>query len=204
MDSSQTLIIKQMEIGPMQNFVYFLGDPVTRQVAVVDPAWEIDTIRNEAVRHDWQIACILLTHGHPDHMQGVQELQRTHPVPVYLSQEEPNFYTPECRDLRRTDHGQRIQIGEIEVTCLATPGHSPGSQCFLCERALLTGDTLFISGCGRCDLPGGDARALHHSLFDVLLKLPGHTVIYPGHRYGPAPHMTLDEVQKTNPCLQNE
>lgn len=202
MSSSEKLIIKQLEIGPMQNFIYFIGDPISHEVAVVDPAWEIKKIQDEIRANNWQIACILLTHGHPDHIQGVGELQRTYPVPVYLSKEEPDFYTPDCQHCRRTVDGQKITIGQIEITCLATPGHSPGSQCFYSEPVLLTGDTLFISGCGRCDLPGGDVRQLYQSLYEKILKLPGETVIYPGHRYGPAPFMILKELKSANPYLQ--
>jgi len=166
MNPSKTCRIKQLEIGPMQNYIYLVGDPVSRQAAVVDPAWDVGTIVAEARRDDWQIACILLTHGHPDHTEGVSELQAAYPVPVYLSRDEPDLLTPTCRDLRRTVPGQNIAVGRLEITCLPTPGHSPGSQCYLCDPVLLTGDTLFIRGCGRCDLPGGDARALYHSLYD--------------------------------------
>jgi len=202
MTSNEKIIIEQMELGPMQNFVYFIGDPSTKKVAVVDPAWDIDALCRIAKEHGHTITSALLTHGHPDHMQGLEKLLKIHDVPVYLSEFEPDYYTPACPNLVRTCPDQIITVGQKQIRCLHTPGHTPGSQCFLMDSVLLTGDTLFIRGCGRCDLPGGDAAALYNSLFEVIRSLPETTMIYPGHRYGPAPFMTLKELLDTNPSLQ--
>ena len=89
--------------------------------------------------------------------------------------------------------------GGLEVTLVHTPGHTPGSQCFLCENSLIAGDTLFITGCGRVDLPGGSSEQLHDSLANKLGKLPGDTVLYPGHNYDAVPAAPLDEVRRKNP-----
>ena len=188
-----------MELGPMRNFIYIIGDPSTREIAVVDPGWDVDMIRQEEKKHNYRIQSILLTHGHYDHMQGVNDLLATHDVPVYISAHEPDYYAPQCSNIQRFTHDQIIRVGRISIRCLHTPGHTPGSSCFLSGLVLLTGDTLFIGG--RCDFPGGDAKALYHSLYDVILKLPGQTVIYPGHYYGPALSMKLEDIQKVNPYL---
>lgn len=197
------LIFEQMEIGPMQNFQYFIGDAQSREVGIVDPAWDIDFLRARAQQSGYQITCALLTHGHYDHTTGVNELLSTHNIPVYLSKHEALIYRPACKNLRMVEDREKITIGKIQIECLRTPGHSPGCQCFKYKDILMTGDTLFINGCGRCDLPGGNPEKMYHSLYDTLLKLPDSTVIYPGHRYGPVPFATLAEQKKTNPYLKS-
>jgi glyoxylase-like metal-dependent hydrolase (beta-lactamase superfamily II) len=99
-------------------------------------------------------------------------------------------------DLKRVDDADKVRVGEIEIQFLHTPGHTPGSQCFLVDNRLVAGDTLFVQGCGRVDLPGGDPDAMYHTLTGKLAKLPTDTVLYPGHHYGPTPTSTIgDELQ---------
>jgi len=196
------LILQQMELGPMQNFLYFLGDPLTREIAVVDPAWDVDFLRKEAKRQDLKITCVLLTHGHPDHVNGLEELLSTHNVPVYVSQHEAPIFKPKGKNIRDVHPHEKLKIGGLEIECLHTPGHSPGCQCFWVQGQLISGDTLFIDGCGRCDLPGSDPAQMHDSLYNTILKLPDSTLIYPGHNYGPFPSDTLANQKKTNPYLQ--
>lgn len=197
-----SIILEQLELGPMQNFIYFIGCAQTKQVALVDPAWDADGVLKQAVDKGYTITKILLTHGHWDHVQGVDEISQRLNVPVLISAEEAPFYLPECQNLQRIKDGDRIAIGNILVECIATPGHTTGGMCFHVENILLTGDTLFVNGCGRCDLPGGDDEALYHSLYEKILKLPDETLIYPGHRYGPWPHSTLEKQKKANPYLK--
>lgn len=196
------LILEQMEIGPMNNFIYFLGDAQSGQIAVVDPAWDVNFLRKQAKEKGYTIVAIFLTHGHPDHVQGLDALLKTHDVPVYLSKHEAQFYTPDCKNLIKVDDHEKLKIGNIEFECLHTPGHTPGCQCFKYKDVLISGDTLFIDGCGRCDLPGGNARTMYASLANVILKLPDTTVIYPGHNYGEVAFATLADQKKTNPYLQ--
>lgn len=196
-----SIILEQLELGPMQNFIYFIGCAETKQVALVDPAWDADFLLKQAADKGYIITKILLTHGHWDHVQGVDEISQRLKVPVLISVDEAPFYLPECQNLQRIKDGDRIEIGNIQIECLATPGHTTGGLCFRIENILLTGDTLFVNGCGRCDLPGGDAEALYHSLYDKILKLPGEMTIYPGHRYGPWPSSTLQKQKKSNPFL---
>ncbi|HBR14019.1 MAG TPA: hypothetical protein DD723_00540 [Candidatus Omnitrophica bacterium] len=201
MKQAQDLLIKQMEVGPMGNYVYFLGDAKTKEVAVVDPAWDVDFICNAAAQEGWKISAILLTHGHPDHTNGLNDLLSKQDVPAYISKFEASFFKPRHKNIRETEDHEKIKIGNIEIECLLTPGHTPGCQCYKTGEILVTGDTLFIDGCGRVDLPGGNARVMYNTLYNIILKLPESTMIYPGHHYGDAAFATLRSQKKTNPYL---
>lgn len=201
MSAPQELILKQMELGPMENFLYFMGDARSREVAVVDPAWDVDYLCAEAKRNSYKITSVLLTHGHPDHVNGLKEMLSRHDVPAYISRHEAPFLKPKHKNIAEVADRQKLKIGGLEIECLLTPGHTPGCQCFLYKNVLLSGDTVFIGGCGRCDLPGSDPKAMYHSLYEVIKKIPDETIIYPGHNYGPAPFATLASQKKTNPYL---
>ncbi len=195
-------IIRQFEIGPLSNFLYFIGDVSAREIAVVDPAWDIPFLRNETQKLGLKIVSIFLTHGHPDHVNGLPELLRTHDVPVYISKNEAPFYKPKCKNLIEVKDHEQLKVGNVEFECILTPGHTPGCQCFLSGKHIITGDALFIDGCGRCDLPGGDPRAMYRSLYNIIMKLPDDTTFYPGHNYGRTPTDTIGHQKKTNPYLQ--
>lgn len=199
----ENLILKQVEVGSMGNFSYFIGDAETKKVAIVDPAWDVDYLCAKAEKDQLVISSILLTHGHPDHVNGLDDLLSRYDVlPVFISKHEPPFYMPRHENVHETDNGQIIKIGNIDIECILTPGHTPGSQCFKHKNILITGDALFIDGCGRCDLPGGDAKEMYNTLYNIIMKLPDDTVIYSGHNYGPTPIATLESQKETNPYLQ--
>lgn len=185
----------------MENFLYFLGDARSKEIAIVDPAWDVDQLCAEAEKNGYKIAMVLLTHGHPDHVNGLKEILSRHDVPAYISRHEAPFLKPRHQNIVEIEDRQKIRIGGIEIECLLTPGHTPGCQCFLYKNVLISGDTLFIDGCGRCDLPGSDPRKMYNSLYKVILEFPDTTVIYPGHNYGPTPSATLASQKKTNPYL---
>ena len=202
MNKSSKIILQQFQLGPLQNFLYFLGDGATQEIAVIDPAWDVDFLRKKAKAQGFQITMVLLTHGHPDHVNGLDELLSTHDVPVYISQHEAIFFKPRCKNLKEISPNQKIKIGSIEVECLHTPGHSPGCQCFLVGNQMISGDTIFIDGCGRCDLPGSDPKKMYDSLYNKIMKLPDATLLYPGHNYGPKEFDTIANQKRTNPYLQ--
>ena len=196
------LLIQQYEIGPLNNFIYLLGDPETLEMAIVDPAWDINFLTREAKRLGYRITKVFLTHSHPDHINGLDELLSIQQIPVYISKFEFPAMRPRITGLVDVTVKDKLSVGKINFDILYTPGHTPGCQCFLAQGQLFTGDTLFIDGCGRCDLPGSDPKVMYNSLYNVLMKLPNDTVIYSGHNYGPSTTDTIGHQKQTNPYLQ--
>ena len=211
------LYFKQIEIGPMQNYVYLLGSLQTRKVAVVDAAWEIDTILKIAAQDDVEITHAFVTHTHPDHVggsfagveiAGVTELLSKCKAKVVVHKAEADFLKGlSPSDIIKCDSGDKIDVGGVEIQLLHTPGHTPGSQCFLVEEAgqpgrLVSGDTLFLGSCGRVDLPGSDPEAMYRSLNETLKRLPDETLLYPGHLYSAEASDTLGHEKRTNPFLR--
>ena len=207
---SETIYLKQMELGPMQNFIYLVGDPATRQCVVVDPAWEIETIVQTAAADDMTIIGALITHTHQDHVgghlfglniPGVEELLEKVKAKVYVHKAEREFLKGFGSDLVKVDNNDTLQVGRLGLTFLHTPGHTPGSQCFLVDGRLISGDTLFIGSCGRTDLPGSDPTEMYYSLTQRLSKLPDETILFPGHNYG-GPSSTLGDEKRGNPFMR--
>ncbi len=210
------IYLKQMEVGPMANFVYLVGDAESREVLLVDPAWQIDTILRTAEREDLKITGALVTHGHFDHCNGLDELLAKKDIPVYVNEKEVEFLQSlreskgslfgdfPKENTRKVRSGDTVKAGNVEITFIHTPGHTPGSQCFLVRNNLISGDTLFIRGCGRSDLPGGNPEELYKSLTQKLLKLPDDTILYPGHFYTKEARSTMKEEKIKNPYLLSE
>lgn len=208
----QPLYLKQLELGPMQNFVYVVADPVTRDAAVIDPAWEIDRIIEVIEQDDLRLKAALITHFHPDHLggdlmghhiQGAAELlKRDLKIKVHMHKSEVDFAGRIAglsrSDIVATDGTEELQLGNVSVRFIHTPGHTPGSQCFLIDGRLVSGDTLFIGACGRVDLPGSDAAQMYDSLVHKLKRLPEETVLYPGHNYAGRPTSTIGEEKQRN------
>jgi glyoxylase-like metal-dependent hydrolase (beta-lactamase superfamily II) len=206
---------KQLELGPMQNYVYLLGDPNTHEAAVVDAAWDIDTIVRTAEEDGYRITKDLVTHFHPDHLggnlmghqiTGAAELVARMPAKVYIHKAEMPFVhrvtgLSDC-DVVAVDAGDEALVGKLKVKFIHTPGHTPGSQCFLVGNALVSGDTLFIGSCGRVDLPGSDPEAMYRSLTQVLGALPNDTLLYPGHNYADRPRSTIGDEKRTNMMMR--
>ncbi len=195
------LLIQQYELGPLNNFLYLLGDPETKEMAIVDPAWNVDFLGQEAKRLGYKITKVFLTHAHPDHVNGLDKLLSFNPVPIFISKYEAPFLRPRVQGLVDVTEKDKLSVGNINFDILHTPGHTPGCQCFLAQGQLICGDTLFIDGCGRCDLPGSDPKVMYHSLYNILMKLPDETIVYPGHNYGPTPKDTIGHQKETNPYL---
>jgi hydroxyacylglutathione hydrolase len=210
------LIMKQAEIGPMANFIYLLGCPETKEAAVVDPAWDVPTILRMARESDLRITRILATHGHPDHINGLEELLEATDATVYMHADEVNyvkevaalfqiridFLNTRSANFKAVADGDELRIGNLAVRFLHTPGHTPGSQCFLVENSLVSGDTLFINACGRVDLPGGDPERMWWSLNRKLAALDDYTILLPGHHYSDRLTSTIGEQKQSNPYMQ--
>jgi len=194
------LFLHQMELGPMQNFVYLIGCENTREAAVVDPAWDVGAILKVAKAHRFNIKTVLLTHTHLDHINGVEEILKATDARVFVHKKEAALLSYSS-NISKIESGDEVKVGDLTVTFIHTPGHTPGSQCFYVQDRLIAGDTLFIKGCGRCDLPGGSPEEMYHSLTSKLKKMEDHTRLYPGHNYADVPVSTLGEEKKQNPYL---
>ena len=205
------IYFKQLEIGPMQNYVYLLGDPTTHEAAVVDAAWDVDMIVRTAEEDGYRVTKDLVTHFHPDHLggdlmghsiRGAAELIAKVPAKVYIHKAELPFVHRltglSASDVVPVEGGDEVAIGNLKVKFVHTPGHTPGSQCFLVGNALVSGDTLFIGSCGRVDLPGSNPEDMYRSLTQVLGALPDETLLYPGHNYADRPRSTLGDEKRTN------
>ena len=211
------LAIKQIEIGPMQNYVYIIADEVSRKALVVDPAWDIQAILAELDKRELELAGALVTHYHPDHIggdfaghhiEGIQELLAERPCKIYVHKAEAPYVQKQLgltpADYVAVDGETTLEVGRIPVRLLHTPGHTPGSQCFLVGGHLVSGDTLFIGSCGRVDLPGSNPSDLYYSLSQKLKRLPDDTVLLPGHNYAPERTSTMGREKVRNPVLRFE
>ena len=201
MSTNSSLYLKQLELGPMENFVYLVGDKNAREVLVVDPAWQVDTILKVAKQEDLTIKGALISHYHFDHTNGIEELLESVDCPVYVNKKDSPYLEFSHDNIRNMDDGARVQVGDVEITLVHTPGHTPGSQCFHVQDRLISGDTLFIGACGRCDLPGGDAKEMYHTLTQRLMKFDDSTILFPGHNYSEKSSSTMGAEKKTNPYL---
>ena len=175
--------IEQLKVGPMDNFSYLLWDEDSKEAAVIDPAWESEKIEAAIAEKGLKLKMALLTNAHPDNVNALRYFETKYPgLPVYLH--EADFFLLERKpeNLNSAQDGAELKTGHLKIKIIHTPGHTPGSVCYLAQTAVFTGDTLFVGECGRVDLPGSSAEALYESL-RALAELPPETVIYPGHSY---------------------
>ncbi|HEY3096945.1 MAG TPA: MBL fold metallo-hydrolase [Acidimicrobiia bacterium] len=197
----------------MVNFVYLLGDRETGEALIVDPAYGVRELVEMAGTEGMGITGALVTHYHPDHVggdlmgysiEGARELLAMDDVsaPLHVQRAEVPWIKRVIgvsdSDLVVHDSGDEVRVGDIPIRLVHTPGHTPGSQCFLVDGRLVAGDTLFLEGCGRTDLPGGDAEAMYESITQRLASIPDDTVLYPGHLYSPEPSATMGDTRRRN------
>ncbi len=214
---SSSLYLEQMLLGPMANYVYLVGDTESREAMVVDAAWDIPAILDRLDADDMKLAGALVTHFHPDHIggdlmgqhiPGIPELLAERGVKVYINKEEASWVSRtiglEASDMVAVDGETEIRIGQIPLRFIHTPGHTPGSQCFMVGNNLVSGDTLFIGSCGRVDLPGSNASDLYYSLTQKLAKLPDDTTLFPGHAYASESASTIAREKASNPFMRFE
>jgi glyoxylase-like metal-dependent hydrolase (beta-lactamase superfamily II) len=195
--------IFQTEVGMLSNFNMLIGDVASAKCAVVDPAYEVSRLLREVEARKWTVVAVLLTHTHHDHTDGADEMVRKTGARLYVgSGEAANAReaapTAEIIGLRG---GEEIAIGETRIEAIPTPGHTVAGTSYLVDGNVMTGDTLFIGGCGRTDFAGGDPRVLWRSL-QRLAALPEETRVYPGHDYGATPTSTIGWERASNPYLK--
>ena len=194
----------------MVNFVYLIGDKLTRECVIVDPAYAVDELLNVAEQDGMKVVGALATHYHPDHVggsmmganiDGIAKLLEKTDIPIHVQELEAQWIMRttgvSAQHLHQHQPGDTVNVGDIEICLVHTPGHTPGSQCFLVDDRLIAGDTLFLEGCGRTDFPGSSPDQMFESL-QTLSALPDQTVVYPGHRYSDPSSRSLAEVRQTN------
>ena len=194
----------------MVNFAYVIGDREAGEAVLVDPAYAVAELCDLVEADGLRVVGALATHHHPDHvggsmmgwsLEGVAELLGRASGPVHVHRDEAEFVQRvtgvSASDLAVHDSGDIVEVGAVRVELLHTPGHTPGSQCFLVDGRLVSGDTLFLEGCGRTDFPGSDPGAMYDSL-TKLAALPADTVVFPGHRYSVASSATIDAITESN------
>ena len=196
--------IDTLKLGPMENFVYLIHDHASGRVAVVDPAWEPEAILAWAREKNLRITDILLTHSHDDHTNAVDAVLAQHDASVHLLKDEAKFWGHGRDSLTQHHGGDVIALGNTHVDILHTPGHTPGSACYRIGNNLIAGDTLFVFGCGRCDLRGGDAHQLYGTLRRLRTELPASTLILPGHDYADRAVSSMQEQIDGNPFFHFE
>jgi hydroxyacylglutathione hydrolase len=194
----------------MVNYAYAIGDREAGQCVLVDPAYDANELMAIVGAEGMEVIGVLGTHFHADHiggsmmghhLSGVRELLESKSVPIHINKEEAPWVkrTTGLSDAELTLHdaGDVVQVGDVTIELVHTPGHTPGSQCFLVDGCLVSGDTLFLDGCGRTDFPGSDPELMYESL-QRLATLPTDTIVLPGHAYSPAPQATMGHVRETN------
>ncbi len=190
-----SLKIIQFDASEMDNYSYLVYCPKTLEGAIVDPSMHPERPLKEADARDISLKLLLNTHGHQDHIAGNPEILARPGVQLAAHPAElPQADIP-------LQEGSKIRLGEGEIEVLHTPGHTPGSLVFKTGSAIISGDTLFVSRCGRADLPGSDVEQLYDSLLR-LKKLPPETKVYPGHNYGPTPTSTIGWELENNEFIR--
>ena len=200
--------------GQMVNFVYAIGDHRTGECVLVDPAYAVKELVDLVGADSMTVTGALATHYHPDHVggsmmghsiEGIAELLDHVDCPIHVQHDEVEWVTKSTKvtadHLVSHDSGDVLSVGGIDISLVHTPGHTPGSQCFFVDDRLVAGDTLFLEGCGRTDLPGSDPVKMFESL-RRLAEVPDSTILFPGHRYSIASSATMDVVKETNFVFQ--
>jgi hydroxyacylglutathione hydrolase len=194
----------------MVNFVYAIGDRASGECVLVDPAYAVGDLMDVVEADGMRCTGVLATHYHPDHVggsmmglqiEGVAALLERTDCPIHVQRDEVPWVmrTTGLAEAQLVGHdpGDVVSVGAVDITLVHTPGHTPGSQCFHVDGRLVSGDTLFLEGCGRTDLPGSNVEDMYHSL-RILAALADDTIVYPGHRYSQPSSATMAAVRETN------
>ena len=199
MQDKSTLSVKTFDVGPMLNIVYLIWDNSTKDAAIVDPAWDLSAALTFIRVNNLKLKKILLTHSHHDHVNSIDTLLGKYDLPIYINKYEANFWKKNYDNLVITNSDDKFLLGNSSISSLHTPGHTPGSCCYSFDNNLIAGDTLFVFGCGRCDLHGGNPEEMYGSLKRLKGNLSENTVIMPGHNYSIKRQSTMKEEIEGNP-----
>jgi glyoxylase-like metal-dependent hydrolase (beta-lactamase superfamily II) len=196
------MIIEQIQVGPMKNFSYVIGCEKTNEGAIIDTGWDIDDLLFAARKFGLKITTIIQTHAHYDHIQKLDEAILKTRARVLIHEQEPYAIEKITKDFKKVKDNDEVILGTLKLKFLHTPGHTQGSMCVLVEHHLFSGDTLFVEGCGRVDLPGSNPLEMWASL-EKLKKLDEHIEVYPGHDYGSIPHSTIGHEKQHNRFMKS-
>lgn len=199
MQENYSLKMKSFDVGPMLNIIYLVWDQVTKDCIIVDPAWDLGSVFTFIKKEQLKLKKILLTHSHHDHVNSIDEILNDYDIPIYLNKYELDFWNKSYDNIITTESEDEIVLGSSHFKALHTPGHTPGSCCYLFDHKLIAGDTLFVFGCGRCDLHGGNPEQMFFSLNRMKDTLSKQTIILPGHNYSIQKQSTLEEEIIGNP-----
>ncbi len=205
--------IQQIKLSRMDTFCYLIADEVSKACALIDPAFDTGKILKRAGGAGYNVVYVINTHGHADHCAGNAAVIKATGAKLMIHEKDAHRLKgvvsgvfsaalggrPSPRPDVLLKHKDTISVGDIKLTVLHTPGHTPGSICLYTTGHIFTGDTLFVGGVGRTDLPGGSARTLLSSIRGQIYTLPQDTVVWPGHDYGETPSSTVAREKKTNP-----
>ena len=206
---ADALYLRQLQLGPMDNFVYLVGAEGSKETAIIDPAWDVDAALDVAARDGRTVTHALVSHHHRDHCNGLEPLLEAKGVRIFAGRGDQEWLPDGVKDeVTGVGGGDAIEVGPLRIRALHTPGHTPGSTCFHLEAgpatgpgALFAGDTVFVNACGRCDLPGGDVEQMFGSL-GRLAALGDEVRLYPGHDYGDVPVSSIGRERENNPYFQ--
>ena len=198
----QTYTIKTFDVGPMANIIYIITDNKSKESAIIDPAWDMSEVYKYIDENNLILKKILLTHSHHDHINAIDEILISHDLEIHINKKEKVFWKKEYDSFVINHGGDIIKLGETEIRSLHTPGHTPGSTCYHIGDDLIAGDTLFVFGCGRCDLHGGNPEEMFNTLKDIKMSLDPKTIILPGHNYSIKRESTLQEEIQGNPFMK--